>query len=271
MALPMWMVELIKKGFPKRFDLARATRIGVVGRAVDRLLFEGDDIVFLPRDNVINVGRPIERQENIVLPSKVVEHFVEQAEYLWINHKCICRDADSCTDYPIELGCLFMGQAVTGINPALGRMVSRDEAHEHLRGCREAGLVHMIGRNKLDSAWLGVGPLDKLLTVCNCCPCCCLWRVIPDITDLISDKVRRLPGVEVKVNEQCTGCGECSEGECFVNAIRLVDGSAVISDECRGCGRCAQVCPSDAIEIVIEDERYIEDTIKRIAGLVDVK
>jgi hypothetical protein len=87
---------------------------------------------------------------------------------------CLCRDAKQCKDYPIDLGCLFLGEAALGINPRLGRGVTKREALEHIRRCREAGLVHLIGRNKLDTVWLGVGPGDKLLTICHCCPCCCL-------------------------------------------------------------------------------------------------
>ena len=69
-----------------------------------------------------------------------------------------------------------MGEAAHGINPQLGRKVSKEEALEHLKKCREAGLVHVIGRNELDALWLGVRPGYKLLTVCNCCHCCCITR-----------------------------------------------------------------------------------------------
>jgi UDP-glucose 4-epimerase len=66
------------------------------------------------------------------------------------------------------------------------------------------------------------------------------------------------------------GCGACTQDVCFVDAVRLVDGRAVISDACRGCGRCVDVCPQDAIEITIEDAQFVERSIARIAPLVDV-
>jgi len=141
-----------------------------------------------------------------------------------------------------------------------------------VRRCRAAGLVHLIGRNKLDTVWLGVGPGDKLLTICNCCPCCCLWRVLPQIDPAIGAKVSRLPGVTVTVGERCTGCGTCTQDVCFVNAIQLVDGQAVISDACRGCGRCVSVCPEEAITLSVDNEAdTARELIERIAGLVDVK
>ena len=128
----------------------------------------------------------------------------------------------------------------------------------------------MIGRNKLDAVWLGVGPSVKLLTICNCCPCCCLWRMIPYIKPAIKDKVYKMPGVTVEVTDLCAGCGTCTEDVCFVAAIHLNDTCAVIDDGCRGCGRCVEVCPNEAIEITFQDDQFIEDTFKRISSLVDI-
>jgi ferredoxin len=163
-----------------------------------------------------------------------------------------------------------LGEAVNQINPKFGRLVSKDEALEHAQRCREAGLVHMIGRNKLDSVWLGAGPSQKLLTICNCCPCCCLWGIIPQLSPLIRDKVSRMPGVNVMVTERCIGCGTCSEGVCFVDAIQVVDGFAVINETCRGCGRCVEICPNEAIELSVDYDEIPSAMIKRISSLVDI-
>jgi len=72
------------------------------------------------------------------------------------------------------------------------------------------------------------------------------------------------------VTEKCVGCGTCTQGVCFVDAIRLVDNRAVRSDACRGCGRCVDVCPQGAIEISIGDGEVVEKTIDRLSPLVDV-
>jgi ferredoxin len=206
----------------------------------------------------------------MVLPSQVVEHFIEKANYHWIMNTCICRDAQGCDDYPVDRGCLFLGEATLGINPRLGRRVTKEEALAHVRHCREAGLIHLIGRNKLDTIWLGVGPGDKLMTICNCCPCCCLWRVLPYVAPRISDKVTRMPGLTVQVSDRCVGCGTCAQDVCFVDAIRLVEDHAMIGDMCRGCGRCVAVCPQEAIEISIGRDQFVKESIRRIAPLVDV-
>jgi len=272
---PTWFVNLIKRTFPGRFRLAQLTKTPVIGRAIDRMLFDDDDIIYLPKDNVIPVNRQLTGPESIVLPSQVVEHFITRASHHWIMNACICRDASACRDYPTDLGCLFLGEAVLQINPALGRLVSQEEALAHVRRCREAGLVHLIGRNKLDTVWLGAGPGDRLMTICNCCPCCCLWRMLPRLDPAISVKVTRMPGVNVTVTDRCAGCGTCTAGICFVDAIRLVDGCATIDAACRGCGRCVEVCPNEAIELTIDERTFgaggpISHTIARLSSLVDV-
>lgn len=219
---------------------------------------------------MIPINQALDVPDEVILPSQVVAHFIEKANVHWVMNSCICRDATGCTDYPIGLGCLFLGEAALGINPQLGRRVTKEEALAHVQRCREAGLVHLIGLNKLDTVWLGVGPGDKLLTVCNCCPCCCLWRVLPYMAPGISAKVAHMPGVAVAVSDRCIGCGTCTRDVCFVDAIHLVDNKAVISDACRVCGRCVSACPQEAIEISIQNSRFVEESIARISPLVDV-
>jgi len=270
MARPLWLVELIKKSFPRRFAVAQLTKAPVLGPWIEEWLFGGDDIIYLPRDRVIAIDEPLEPSAQTVLPSQVLAHFIDKATHHWIMDFCLCRESEHCTDYPRTLGCLFLGEAVSGINPALGRRVSKAEAHAHVQRCRDAGLVHLIGRNKLDSVWLGTGPKERLLTICNCCPCCCLWRVLPHVSTSISNRVTRMPGVTVSVSDRCLACGTCTQGACFVEAIQLDGPQAVIGGACRGCGQCVTVCPNDAIDLAIDMDRAIGSSIERLSPLVDL-
>jgi Pyruvate/2-oxoacid:ferredoxin oxidoreductase delta subunit len=242
----------------------------VVGNLMDRWLFGGDDLLYLPIDGVVEVDEAVDRPIEMPLPSQVLEHFIKQAETLWVMNACICRAGNECQDYPIDLGCLFLGEAAAGINPELGRPVSQEEALDYVRTCREAGLVHLIGRNKLDTLWLGIGPGDQLLTICHCCPCCCLWRLVPHLAPQIGAKVTSMPGVSVVIGEACQGCGLCSQDVCFVDAIKMESGRAVIGAWCKGCGRCVDVCPQDAIQLFVEHTRFIEESIAQISPLVDL-
>ncbi|MHA2093352.1 MAG: DUF362 domain-containing protein [Candidatus Hodarchaeales archaeon] len=263
-------IWLLKKGFPLRIFLSKFTRVPLLGRALDFMMFAGDDILYLPKDaSTIQINQPIERHGEIVVPSSIVEHFVEEASYHFIMDWCICRSSSKCDHYPIELGCLFLGEAAMKIDKNLGRKVTKEEALEHIQTCREAGLVHLIGRNKLDTVWLKVNPGEKLLTICNCCDCCCLWRILPHVSKKISSKVNKMPGVTVSVDDNCVGCGTCVD-VCFVKAIEIIDDKSVISEACRGCGRCVLVCPENAISLSIEGVQNIDESIERIESLVDV-
>ena len=271
MSRPQWVVRLLKFAFPQRRLIVRSTKLPVIGPALHRWLFAGDDLRFLPDDRmVLSINQPVPMGEDTMLPSQVVDHFIEAASYHWIMDRCLCRDAEKCEDYPIDLGCLFLGEAATGISPELGRRVTREEALAHVQRCREAGLVHMIGRNRLDTVWMGVGPGDRLLTICHCCPCCCLWHILPHVRGEISRVFTRLPGLEIRVTDDCVGCGECVKDVCFVDAISMQDGRAVIDEKCLGCGRCVPVCPHGAIDLTLTNDDFVRSTIERISTLVDV-
>ena len=270
MARPLWFVKLLERTFPNVKFIAKLTRVPVIGKLIDILLFQDDDIIYLPKDDVIPVNVEVKNQGDMVLPTSILEYFINKAHSHWIMNFCICRESMQCKDYPINLGCLFLGEAVHEINPELGRLVSKEEALEHVRKCSEAGLVHMIGRNLLDKQWLGVKDGKKLLSICNCDPCCCLWRVSPILSQKIGKKIQKINGVEVRITDNCIGCGTCTEGICFVDAIKIEDNRAQISEECRGCGRCVEACPQGAIEFRIHDEAYISRAIKQIEKIIDV-
>ena len=259
-------VRLLERFFPHRFKIARLSKIPFVRWIFSKMIFDKNDLTYLTKDNVVEItlNKKIKDLENIVVPSSVVKYFIEKSSYRFIMDFCICREAMQCKDYPIELGCLFMGEAARNIPKELGRSASKKEALEHVEKCRKAGLVHLIGRDKLDETWLGVGSKIPLVTVCNCCNCCCLWRMLPELDSKLSSTVKRMPGVKTIINENCTGCGACIKDVCFINAINLRDGTAEISDDCLSCGRCVEVCPNDAIEIVIKDKDFINKTIERV-------
>jgi ferredoxin len=269
-ANPYGIKTLIKKSFAGRFFVARLSRYPIIGKLIDSALFDNDDLMYLPSDRAIEINQRLSGRQDMVLPSQVLDEIIEQANHHWLMDFCICRESEGCRDYPHNLGCLFMGQAAMDIHPKFGRPVTRREARNHVKRCREAGLVHMVGRNKLDAVWLGVGPGQKLMTVCNCCPCCCLWRILPDITPEIGDKLTKMPGVEVLVTENCVGCGTCSDNVCFTNAIRMENGRAEIGRACRGCGRCVTVCPNGAIELNLADETFVEQALQRLTTAVDL-
>ena len=259
-------VKLIEKFFPRRFKMAKFTHLPIIRGIIKKMLFDKNNLTVLPKDKVVEVklNKEIKPPESIVVPSKVVEHFINNSSYRFIMNFCLCREAMDCKNYPISLGCLFMGDAARNIPSDFGRSATKKEALEHIKKCSGKGLVHVIGRDKLDETWLGVGSKIPLITVCNCCNCCCLWRMLPHLDKSLSSTVKKMPGIKIKVNENCTGCGACTKDVCFIDNISIKNGVAEIGEGCLGCGRCVEICPNNAIELIIEDDDFIKKTIDRV-------
>ena len=270
MKKPPVFAVFLEKGFPLRFLIAKMTRVPPMKRVLNHLLFSQTNLTYLVKDSVveISVNQSFQSPDSMVLPSQVVDRFIHGASHRFIMDFCICRQAMHCKNHPEELGCLFLGDAVKEIDPAYGREVSLEEALAHVQKCRQSGLIHLIGRDQIDKTWLQVKHGEKLMTICNCCSCCCLWKWLPELDPSIRAKVKRMPGVTVYVSEDCTGCGACVD-TCFMHAIGFQNGKASISDECRGCGRCLDVCPQHAIHLRIDDDRFFDQTIDRVASAVD--
>lgn len=264
-------VKLLENFFPQRFKIAKLSKIPIVRWIYSKMIFGKNNLTYLTKDKVVEItlNKKIQPPDSIVVPSKVVEYLIEESSFCFIMNFCICREAMNCKNHPVELGCLFMGEAAKKIPISFGKPASKKQALDHVKKCRENGLVHLIGRDRLDETWLGVGSKIPLVTVCNCCNCCCLWRMLPDLDERLSSTVKRMPGIKISVNENCSGCGICTKDVCFINAIKIVDGVAVISNNCLACGRCVEVCPNNAIELVIQDKDFITKTIERVKSAVN--
>lgn len=259
----IWQRKLLILLWPFRFMAARLTKLPLVGRLINRFFFDGDYAVYLPPKKA-QKGRV-----KVVLPDAVVNYFIEKASFRFQMDRCICREANECTNYPTSVGCLFLGEAARGINPALGREVSAEEAKALQEKVEKLGLINMVGRLRLDRVMLSAGPGERLLTICHCCECCCLFNVLPYLATPIGKAIQKLDGVEVSVNGPCRGCGQCA-AICFARAINIEEGKAVIGEQCRGCGRCVTVCPTEAITLRIEKDDFIEECLMRISSYVQV-
>jgi UDP-glucose 4-epimerase len=91
-----------------------------------------------------------------------------------------------------------------------------------------------------------------VLAICFCCDCCCTVRQSLRLgPPTFWDTVLRLPGLELTVGPECTGCGQCVQA-CHIGAIVLANGRARIGNSCKGCGRCAAFCPAGAITLHLD-------------------
>jgi UDP-glucose 4-epimerase len=216
--------------------------------------------------------------EDQILPLKVLEHFINKSNHFLLFHSCGCRVFHECKDHDVEIGCMYLGEDVVGIEdvfpkvtPDRAHLGTKEEALERVRLAYENGLITVIGRLKLESEGMGIPDRGRFMTVCFCCPCCCIngkWRYG---TTEFQNIIQRIEGVTVTVDENlCVGCEECME-VCVFNGMDMIDGIAKVNQEkCLGCGRCERVCQNEAISITIDDPKRLDEFIRRIEANVDV-
>ena len=234
------------------------------------MLFEDDEIIVVP--NTINVNKKIESEGSEFLPTQIIKDVIKRCDDIVIMNSCLCRTSNGCTDYPKDIGCIFLGPTARKIPKNIGRLATVEEALEQVDRADATGLSHIIGRNKIDSVWMNVKPGKGLLTICHCCPCCCLWKVHPNLDNSISDKLEKLDGVSVELHEdKCRMCKKCLKEVCMFQAISLKDNKISIDyNICRGCGLCTNACKFDAITIEYTDET-IENVINRMDNLLEIR
>lgn len=259
---------ILKYIFNWRFWIAEITKKSKTYRKlIDKMLFEDDEIVVIP--NTINVNKKIESEGSEFLPTDIIKEVIKRCDDIVIMNSCLCRTSNNCQDYPQDLGCIFLGPTSKKIPPHVGKRATVEEALDQLRRADEAGLSHIIGRNKIDTVWMHVKPRIGLLTICHCCPCCCLWKVYPNLDNEISDKLERLDGVQVELHEEnCKKCEKCLDA-CMFKAIDMAGGRITIdTDICRGCGLCVNRCKFDAITIEYDDAT-IDNVVNRMDNLYE--
>jgi ferredoxin len=223
------------------------------------LTFRGDRASYIP------VRVDVKPPSSLVVPTQVVEQFIQKASFRFVLDQCLCRSLEPCRNYPKEIGCLFLGEGAKEIAPSLGREVTAEEALVLHRKAMALGLIPMMGRLRWDSIWLGVKGADQLLTICHCCDCCCYFGIYRHLPEKEARGLQKLEGLEIRIDDDCDGCGICVE-RCFIKAMTLKDGRAVAGETCRGCGRCSLVCPRRAVSIVPPSEESLQKYMQRLCS-----
>jgi len=216
--------------------------------------------------------------EDKVLPLKVLEYFINKAEHFLLCNSCGCRVHNQCQEHDHTIGCLYIGadtvdvkEIFPKITPERSHFGTKEEAMDRVKEAYDNGLITVIGRLKWDAEAMGVSDRGHFMTVCFCCPCCCIAAKRMYGTIELQNMMQRIEGVSVKVDEDlCIGCEECME-VCVFEGMEMIDGTARVNQEkCLGCGRCERVCPNKAITITLDDPKRLDEFIRRIEAKVDV-
>jgi UDP-glucose 4-epimerase len=220
--------------------------------------------------STIPINKDIQGAEGIALPEEVLDRLIDISNYRVILDSCACRRIYGCKTYPQDIGCIFMGESAKRIPKDYSREASVGEAKAHVRKAIAAGLVPIVGEARADYELLRIPYEGKLVTNCFCCECCCLSRAFRrGPVETVDGILHPVEGLSVEVTETCVGCGTCVT-KCFIGAIQVRAGRAVIDDYCRVCGRCAGACPHNAIKLKLENPHAVDDVVNRILAKVDL-
>lgn len=182
---------------------------------------------------VVPVNESVESESRILAYDDVVK-IIEDAKTLSVTN-CSCRVIDGTCDKPLEV-CMQVDRAAEyNIERGTGRALSKTEAIDMLKLCREEGLVHVVDNRQV------VGHV-----ICNCCKDCCLnWAVMKGTKKWVAPS-----RFEAFVDaDLCIGCDACVD-RCFFDALAVNDDLAVVDPEkCLGCGVCTVVCPTEALKL----------------------
>ncbi len=253
--------RFIRMGLEFQRWVFKLSRIPGVGARHPWVRPDKTDVRWVP------INTDIRKPDDAPLPITMVDRLIEEASHRVIVYNCGCRTGYECRNYPAEIGCLHLGDGALDIPKTVCREVGIAEAKEHAHRAIEAGLVPIVGKAHVDDFIYSIPHTGTMMTICFCCECCCLTRFYNEVPEKYRDAAfTRFEGIEVRVTDECKGCGKC-EKRCFIEAITVVDGRAVISEQCRACGRCSITCPDDAIEISV-DEGSFERTYERIRANV---
>lgn len=195
--------------------------------------------------------------QKVVIPMDLLKDTLKKVKYISGMNTCLCRQSNGCTDYPADLGCLFLGEPGRSIvKHNLGRELTYEEACQRIDRAAELGLMAQAVWVEFEQILWGVrnDQMDNFLEVCFCCPCCCVgMQVSSNLTE--KERIRFHPSgwTAVPDRTKCIGCGRCVSGKpgCPMDAIRIGEDKKVIIDQetCVGCGLCKRYCAVGAISI----------------------
>jgi NAD-dependent dihydropyrimidine dehydrogenase PreA subunit len=191
------------------------------------------------------------QNDSVVIPIDLVKKAIKESSYRVLKHKCFCRDGCGCKNYPIEQGCIMIGEGCrTMVARGTARPVTIEEALNHLETGAKHGLVCLTMWVGMEMVMLGIPEEDhgKIIEVCFCCPCCCQGLRFFKYYDKKFMSRWRSIGWGPVCNDDCTQCGICADA-CPMKAITIGKDGFSINEKCIGCGICAFNCPDKALSM----------------------
>lgn len=227
----------------------------------------------------IPINKSLGTYKNTIIPMKVFEHFLSKAAYIVMEDTCGCRHMRECKHHDVSIGCMHIGRDMEkrdlqDLEPGMpedvpGRIATAEEAIERVRLAYENGLMPLLGSSGM--AGENSPNTGKAMSMCFCCPCCCINGIFTRNGTSALKLFNRMEGLHVEVDKEiCVGCGDCVE-ICAFNGMEMIDGKAEVNqNRCLGCGKCEMTCPNGAISIYFDDISRVDEFISTLDSVVDV-
>ncbi|MGV8083113.1 MAG: DUF362 domain-containing protein [Coriobacteriia bacterium] len=213
------------------------------------------------------------KPESEQLPPDVVRRLIQEAKYIHILDRCLCRHGRDCKQHRHDLGCMFLGASGLDVVPQFSREATKEEALAHLEAGLADGLMPMAGRIKVDNIAFLLPDHRTLIGICLCCDCCCFMSFYKHApVELVDPIYHKLPGARLGVDkEKCAACTthECVE-HCYMDNITIAGGLPAHSNKCRACGRCARYCSHGAIDFWSPDPDCVDKTFDGLFEVADL-
>ena len=207
--------------------------------------------------------------EEVTLPVELMRKSVRESTCRVLLDECVCRDVFHCKDYPVDLGCIFLGKAaMTLVDSGIGHEATVEECIAHIDRAAELGLPGKAYWVEIEEFVWGFKDqeMTQFLELCFCCPCCCGALKFDRLAGDGARKVlNRSIGWTSVVQDSCVGCGACIEA-CPRNLIRESENRVEIDSLCSGCGTCVNACSHKALKL--EQKQAIKkDLLEYFEGL----
>ncbi|MBI9074218.1 MAG: 4Fe-4S binding protein [Desulfatibacillum sp.] len=234
----------------------------IFGYLYERMMFVRPSHKKFTSGIALNLNQDIaENAKNVVMPIELIKKAISEASYIAIMHKCFCRSAQDCSDYPKDFGCIFIGQGSKAVvDKGIARQATVEEGMAHIDRAVKEGLVGQSLWIEAEQYLWGIKDEDmhRFLEICFCCPCCCtalkLAKIAPDDLRKRFRSIGWKAVVDESSEKNCGHCRICTEA-CPLEAISNQNGLAEVNEEmCMGCGICAVQCPNSKIRLHLMDE-----------------
>jgi Pyruvate/2-oxoacid:ferredoxin oxidoreductase delta subunit len=248
---------LVARFFSIVIKTSRYYNVPLLGALLKKIMFFTPLDEIQTRSLIVNINRNVaDDANNVVLSIDFMKQVVRNAKFIMIMNNCLCREGSRCADYPVDHGCIFVGEGCRGMaERGIGRQATVEEALRHIDRGAELGLVGQCLWIEVEQYLWGIRDEDlhRFLEICFCCPCCCnAFKLIKNVDREFKSHIHSI-GWLAAIGDGCGNCGAC-EAACPLEAIRPgADRRIVVDEYCVGCGICAGRCPESAITVGLRE------------------